>query len=162
MNFTNETIRRQDRLLPETEALDLLVSGQYGVLSMVDVDGQGYGIPLNYVWDGGQSIYFHCAPQGEKLDNIASNCNVSFCVVGLTKVMPDKFTTQYESIVIKGSVVSTLPNDEKMKALELILDKYSPNDKEIGLKYSEKSFHRTAIIKLDIKSMSGKSKKCQL
>lgn len=159
MNYTNETIRRQDRLLPQTEALELLLTGEYGVLSMVDTDGDGYGIPLSYAWDSGQYIYFHCAPQGLKLDNLTANKGVSFCVIGHTKVVPDKFTTQYESIIIKGSVVLTLSDDEKLKALELILDKYSPNDKESGLKYTEKSLHRTAIIRLYIDSISGKCKR---
>ena len=34
---------------------------------MQDVDGSGYGVPLNYVWDGNHSIYIHCAPEGHKL-----------------------------------------------------------------------------------------------
>lgn len=46
-----------------------------------------------------------------------------------------------------------------MKALLLILDKYSPNNKEIGMKYAEKSFHRTNIIRLDIIEVSGKTKR---
>ena len=45
-----------------------------------------------------------------------------------------------------------------MKALELILDKYAPDDKTVGLKYTQKSFHRTEIIRLDIRSASGKCK----
>jgi hypothetical protein len=46
-----------------------------------------------------------------------------------------------------------------MKALELIIDKYSPGDKEVGLKYAQKSFDRTEIIRLDIEKWSGKCKK---
>ena len=45
-----------------------------------------------------------------------------------------------------------------MQALELIIDKYSPDDKAIGLRYAEKSFHRTEIIRIDIDSVSGKQK----
>ena len=45
-----------------------------------------------------------------------------------------------------------------MHALELILDKYCPEDKVVGLKYAEKSFHRTEIIRIDIESASGKQK----
>ena len=44
-------------------------------------------------------------------------------------------------------------------ALELLLDKYSPEDKKNGLKYMEKSFHRTHVLKLIIESVSGKCKK---
>ena len=46
-------------------------------------------------------------------------------------------------------------------ALELLLDKFSPNDKAVGLKYAEKSFYRTEILKLHIQSISGKAKHVQ-
>ena len=46
-----------------------------------------------------------------------------------------------------------------MKALELLLDKLSPEDKVVGMKYAEKSFHRTEIIRLDIDNWSGKCKR---
>ena len=118
----------------------------------------GYGIPLNYVWDGDKYIYFHCAPMGHKLECIDANPGVSFCLVGKTNVISNKFTTAYQSVVIKGEIKRGLLDDEKMKAIELILDKYSPNDKEVGLKYAEKSFHRTEILRLENSSISGKTK----
>ena len=52
MKFTNEQVRRQDRLLDEKRAFEILKEGEYGVLSMQTEDGKGaYGIPLSYVWD---------------------------------------------------------------------------------------------------------------
>src|SRR3972149_8062353 len=97
VTFTNSAVRRQDRLLDAEQATKLLQIGVYGVLSLVDKDGQAYGIPINYVWDSRNSIYLHCAPEGRKLNCIKSNNKVSFCVVGNTHVLPDKFSTEYES-----------------------------------------------------------------
>ncbi|EOA56171.1 nitroimidazol reductase NimA-like FMN-containing flavoprotein (pyridoxamine 5'-phosphate oxidase superfamily) [Parabacteroides sp. PF5-5] len=162
VKLNNEGVRRQDRLLDESGSIELLRTGEYGVLSMVEsVDKEigGYGIPLNYVWDGNHSIYFHCAPEGYKLDCLKENPKVSFSVIGHTKVISHKFTTAYESIVVRGIVFMELTEKECMKALLLILDKYSPNNKEIGMKYAEKSFHRTNIIRLDIIEVSGKTKR---
>ena len=68
MKYVNDTVRRQDRLMDEDRARELLRTSEYGVLSMADTDGTGYGIPVNYVWDGADSIYIHCAPEGHKLD----------------------------------------------------------------------------------------------
>ncbi|WP_032585126.1 pyridoxamine 5'-phosphate oxidase family protein, partial [Bacteroides fragilis] len=102
---------------------------------------------------------FHCAPEGHKLC-ILQNCNqASFCVVGRTRVVSNQFSTEYESIVINGTMICQLEETEKRKALELLLDKYSPEDKKVGLKYIEKSFHRTHVLKLVIKVISGKCKK---
>lgn len=159
MDYRNDRVRRQDRLLEQSRAQELLEEGEYGFLSMQLPDGGGYGVPVNYAWDGGSSIYLHCAPEGRKLDCIRQHPDVSFCVVGRTEVHPSRFTTAYESILLRGEAHTDLPEQERRKALELILEKYSPQDKEVGRKYAEKSFHRTEVIRLDIRTWSGKCKK---
>lgn len=82
--------------------------GRFGVLSLVDGDG-AYGIPVNYVWDGDDSLYVHCAPDGRKLRCIDRRDRVSFCVVGATEVCPAQFTTAYESIVLDCRARRGLP-----------------------------------------------------
>lgn len=159
MKFDNSHARRQDRLLPEPEAINLLKNGEYGYLSLVSEENKAYGIPISFVWNGVESIYFHCAPEGRKLRILSENDDVSFCVVGKTKVIPNQFTTEYQSIILSGKLKIVTEEKESMKALELLLDKYSPNDKTVGLKYSEKSYHRTRILRLDVEKWSGKQKK---
>lgn len=159
MRFNNHNVRRQDRLLDESGAYEILKEGEYGILSMITEDGNGaYGIPLSYVWDRGNSIYIHCAPVGRKLDCIDAHSGVSFCVVGKTKVRPDKFTTAYESVVMKCTAHHSLHDAERMSALSLLVSKYCPDYKMKGIEYAEKSFHRTEIIRLDIEEISGKCK----
>lgn len=159
MIYNNNSVRRQDRLLDGTEAYTLLQQGEYGVLSMLTPDNQPYGIPVNYVWDGEETIYVHCAPAGKKLLCIGSHPEVSFCVVGGTRVIPNKFTTAYESIVIQCKAQTGLPTEERKHALELLIQKYSPDYCDTGMKYAEKSFHRTEIIRLDLIEASGKAKR---
>lgn len=159
MEFNNKDVRRQDRLLDESRAYEIMKNGEYGILSMITEDGNGaYGIPLSYVWDRGNSIYIHCAPVGRKLQCIDANHNVSFCIVGRTQVHPEKFTTAYESVVLKCTAHHSLHEAERMSALSLFVSKYCPNHKIMGMNYAEKSFHRTEIIRLDIEQISGKTK----
>jgi hypothetical protein len=54
-----KNVRRKDRGIGTREAIEILDSAEYGVLSTVDKDGQPYGIPLSYVYKN-NSIYFHC------------------------------------------------------------------------------------------------------
>lgn len=162
MEYNNNDVRRQDRLFPEDEARELLRTGEYGVLSMVDgTSGEAvaYGVPVSYVWDGNDALYVHCAKEGRKLRCLAENARVSFCVVGKTCVIPDKFTTAYQSVVLDCKAEIGLPEDERRKALRMILDKYSPGFAEIGSKYAERSFPRTEVIRLTIGKWSGKSKR---
>ena len=158
MNYTNERIRRQDRLLEEEKAIDLLKNGEYGVLSMQDEGNGAYGIPVNYVWNKENSIYIHCAPEGRKLHCIKRCDTVSFCVVGKTRIISNQFTTEYESIVLKCRACMGLNEEERMHALHLLIEKYSPEYKVIGARYALKSFHRTEVIRLDIEEVSGKCK----
>jgi len=158
MEYTNAQIRRQDRLLDKEKAMSLLRNGEYGVLSMQTEEGEAYGIPVNYVWNGDASIYIHCAPEGRKLRCIAHCNRVSFCIVGKTHVISNQFTTEYESLVLNCKAHTGLDEAERMSALHLLIDKYSPDDKAVGMKYAEKSFHRTEVVRLDIENGSGKSK----
>lgn len=84
-------MRRKDRELKNDEIIEILKNNTYGILSTVSENGDPYGVPISYVFFN-DSIYFHCAIQGHKLDNISNNKSVSFCVVGNTQILPDQFT----------------------------------------------------------------------
>lgn len=157
MEYRNGGVRRQDRLLDEGRARELLLGGEYGFLAMASPEG-GYGIPVNYVVEGG-TVYIHCAPEGRKLRAMASDCRVSFCVVGATRPVPEKFTTAYESVVIEGRARIVSSDGERRRALELLVEKYSPDYASVGAAYIEKSFHRTAVIAIDAERWSGKAKR---
>lgn len=141
----------------EERALELLKTSEYGVLSMVS-EGGGYGIPINFVWNGKSSVYIHCAPEGRKLRALAENAKCSLCIVGKVHLLPRNFTTEYESVILFGEAHLNLPEEERMDALRLLIDKLSPEYKTIGEKYAKASFHRTEVIRVDFSSFSGKKK----
>ena len=159
MKYNNDDVRRRDRLLSEQRATELIRMAEYGVLSMIDEDGLPYAIPVNHVWDGEDCLYIHCAPEGKKLRAIAKNPDVCLCIVGDVNLLPSKFTTEYESVVIRGLARIGLDEEERMKALHLLIDKLSPDYKDLGEKDTLASFHRTEIIKIEVLQFSGKCKK---
>lgn len=153
---TYRAVRRKDHQTDSRTARDLLERGEYGVLSTVDNDGQPYGVPVSYAFDG-QSIYFHCALEGHKLDNLRANPRVSFCVVGSTRVLPEKFATLYESAVVFGEAFF-LEGPEKTRGLELLAAKYSPEHAAAGQDYIEKHFEATRVVCIRVNHISGKAK----
>ncbi|MFV0418406.1 MAG: pyridoxamine 5'-phosphate oxidase family protein [Dysgonomonas sp.] len=154
-------IRRQNRSLEDKLRIEeLLITSEYGFLSLgISENGYGYGIPISYAYDeDSNSLYFHGALEGQKLDMIKQNNKVSFCVVGVTKPIADQFTTLYESVIAFGSVYTDLSEEDKRKALRMLVKKYSPGFEELGDKYMDKSWSRTAVFRIDIEHITAKAK----
>ncbi len=150
-------MRRKDRLILNTEAFSILKKGEYGILSTVSPNNEPYGVPLNYCLID-DCIFFHCALEGSKINNITNNPKVSFCVVGNTEVLPDKFSTRFESCIVQGYAYESFA-DEKQKAIEGLIHKYSENFTSEGLKYIEKLRDKTRVFKITIDSITGKARK---
>jgi len=137
--------------------VEVLKKNDYGVLSTINSNGYPYGVPVSYVYCNG-SIYFHCALVGEKLDNIAAHNKVSFCVVGETCILPDKFSTKYESVILFGTASEVFDEEKNMALLE-ILNKYSPDFLEKGKEYIKTANSKTKVMKINIDHLSGKARK---
>ena len=150
-------LRRKDRAITEEEAIALLNKAEYGVLSTVSENGDPYGVPLNF-WVIDHCIYFHCAVEGQKIDNIQQNKSVSFCTVGNTKILPDKFATKYESVIVSGEVEEVFDMNKQL-ALEGLLHKYSPEFIDKGIKYIEDLNEKTRVFKITIHKLTGKARK---
>ncbi len=166
-------IRRKEKRLTIEECIEILTKAEYGTLSTVGVDDYPYAVPLNYVYHY-ESIYFHCATVGHKLDNIGNCSNVSFNVVTDVWVVPlipdvefnesnskfSGFDTNFNSVIIFGKAKEVF-EEEKMDGLTAFLKKFlDVNEykkyKVAGIKYIEKSFKRTKLIKIEIVHMTGK------
>ena len=150
-------LRRKDRAITEAEAKALLRKAEYGILSTVSDDGQPYGVPLNFCIVE-NSIYFHCAIEGRLIENIKNNCSVSFCIVGNTEILPDKFGMRYESTIVSGNIEEVF-DGQKQIGLEGFLVKYSSDFMEQGREYIEKLGERTRVFKMAICDISGKAKR---
>ena len=148
-------MRRKERLMPEKETLDLLTRAEYGILSTVDDEGQPYGVPVSFA-NTRDMIYFHCALTGHKLDNIQKQKQVSFCVVGDTLVLPNQFSTCFESVIVFGHASIINDREEKLAALTMLAQKYAPEFPTEGDVYIQKGFDHTTVVGIKIHHLSGK------
>ena len=147
-------MRRFRQLLPEQSIKEILYNASNGILSLVDCDGEPYGVPLSFVYDGDSSIYFHSAVKGRKIECITYDQRCSFCVVAQDLIVPEEFTSYFRSVIVKGTIHVVIEDEEIMKGLLLLCDKYSHGinpDSEIS-----KCIDHVALLRLDIDSMTGK------
>lgn len=164
MEINNSLIRRRDRTMPQADAERLLAKGEYAVLAMTEQREHGeapYAVPISYVWDGYDTIYMHCAPEGHKLRCLDANPSACLTVVGHTEVNQHDLTTAYESVVIRGVVSRLLDDESKRNALELFIKKYCPGNIDAAMKAMERSLYRTDILRFSIKSATAKHKSLQ-
>ncbi len=145
------------RKLSDAATLDLLKSGEHGILAVNGDDGYPYAVPLTYsVFD--DCIYFHGADHGYKIDLLKKNPKACFSVFFNVAVLPDKFSANYESVIVTGDI-SFVVGDEKNRALEFLLDQFSPDFKEKGMSFVHSAFgEKTAVFKMTIKEITGKGK----
>ena len=149
-------MRRNEKAISRDECVQVLDTAEYGVLSTVSTDGTPYGTPLNFVYCDG-AVYFHCAPEGHKIENIQHNSNACFNVVDSVVLMPEKFNTQYRSVTVFGTVAIVEDKKEKMTAITSIAAKLSPAFAEEAAAYIKSAFDDIHILKLTIDHMTGKA-----
>ena len=148
-------MRRKEKKLDLQAAVAILEQGEYGILSTADEQNRPYGVPLNYVYQD-NSVYFHAALDGHKIENIRKNPQVSFCVVGDSRIIPAALTTHYESVIVfgKGGVIK---GDERYRALMLLAEKYASGHMDTAEEEIARLDRKTIVIKIEIETISGKA-----
>lgn len=149
-------MRRKKQALSFEENIQVLQRGTSGVLAVHGDDDYPYAVPLSYVYHDNK-IFFHCARTGHKLDAIARNPKVSFCVIDKDQIMQDKYTSYFRSVIIFGKARVLEDEAEKRNAIEILTARYSPDQEEAHRLHAiEKEFKAVCMIELAIEHMSGK------
>lgn len=153
-------MRRGDRSLSSSETSDVLTKANYGILSMNVENDYAYGVPMSYVYTGA-IIYLHSALDGAKLTNLRNNNQVCFSVVGDAYPLTEEFSMRYVSAIVFGLASEVESDDEKLEALMAMIEKYATTADylEKGKAYALNALQKTAVIRIDIQHMTGKSRK---
>ena len=149
---------RKDREKDTAFALEVIRDCEYATLATVNTDGTPYCIPISPVLID-SAIYFHCAQEGQKLDNIRQNNTVCVTCVRRVKLIPEKFTAKYESAVVFGKceIVSDANGREKIMALRVICEKYAKSNMNNFEAKTAGSLSKTCVCKITIEQITGKA-----
>ena len=122
-------MRRIRQQLSQAECDAILQKCSSGVLAVAGDDGYPYTVPMSYLYQDGR-LYFHCAKSGHKLDAVRREPKVSFCVVGQDDVVPERFTTHYQSVVAFGRIRVLEDAQEAHAATDALMRRYAPASTE--------------------------------
>lgn len=151
-------MRRKNQQLPEDECLQILRDATSGVLAVDGDDGYPYAVPLSFAYAEGK-LYFHAAKSGHKLDALRRNPRASFCIIAEDAILPEKYTTCFRSVIAFGTVriVEDDADAEKRLGLDLLADKYSPDETEESRENEiGKLMPALCILVMDIGHLTGK------
>ena len=149
-------MRRNDREITDPRIIkEILNNAEIVHLAMVD-DSQPYLVVMNFAYHE-NSLYLHSAKEGRKIDVLKKNGNVAFLVETNVKQIimddPCKCSTKYESVFGTGYASFIDSDDEKTKALNLLMLKHTG---KANFQYSQASLNATLIIKVEITSLTAK------
>lgn len=148
-------MRRHGQALSLEENIAVLEKGTSGVLAVSGDDDYPYAVPLSYVYHDSK-LFFHCAKTGHKLDAIARNQKVSFCVVDQDRIVPAEYTTYFRSVIAFGQARILEDEPERRRALERIAARYSPDHEQGRLAEIARLMKQVCVIELTIEHITGK------
>ena len=149
-------IRRADRQMTAEECRGVLEGATSGVLALSGDDGYPYAVPMSYVLKG-DTLYFHSAPEGHKIDAVKRCEKASFCVADRDRVDPEHYTTHYRSVIAFGRIRPVEDEAEMRSALLLLAGKYSPGLEEARHhKMINAEIRGVAVLVMQLEHITGK------
>ena len=145
---------KKSREMDAAWALEVMDRAPYMTVGMTDVDGTPYVLPLSLSRIGSHTFYFHCAPEGRKLDILRHHPQV--CLTAVSKCKPTvgpkdgSFTLEYHSAIAYGHAEIVTDDAEKREALRAICKRFLPSHMVAFDAAVLRSMARTAVIRITL------------
>jgi uncharacterized protein len=116
-------IRRTDREIKDKEEInEILRTGKYATLSL-SKENIPYVVTLTYGYDDkSNTMFFHCAKDGKKIEFIKSNPVVCGTIIRDHGYIKGQCKHQYASIVFYGKIRILDSEEMKLNAFEVMLN----------------------------------------
>ena len=150
-------MRRRDREITDpADIADILDRGMVCRLGLCR-DGEPYVVPICYGYSG-NSLYYHCAPEGLKLEILKANPGACFEITVDVRLRPAEkaaaWTMDYRSVIGRGQLNVVTDPSEKRRGIGILMEHYSGRT---GWAVEEEMLRRTTILRLDIDEITGKA-----
>jgi nitroimidazol reductase NimA-like FMN-containing flavoprotein (pyridoxamine 5'-phosphate oxidase superfamily) len=148
-------LRRINQKLSEEECCEILNKETRAVLSLHGEDGYPYGLPMNYVFEGGK-VYLHSAREGHKVDAIAKDPRVCLTVVEKGVPAEGRKGLFVRSVILFGTLRPLADPQEIRKRLKDLGKHIIPKEKAYIDEEIARSADRVCLWEMTIDHMSGK------
>ncbi|MGB9834614.1 MAG: pyridoxamine 5'-phosphate oxidase family protein [bacterium] len=150
-------LRRKEKEIESLEEIYEILRSQRYMTVACSKDNIPYLFTVNYAFELEKKLlYFHCAPQGKKLEYISSNPRVWGEVIEDRGYLAGKCDYNYRSVHFQGEAEIVREEKEKILALELLIDQQEPDPESVKDSLSPEQISKTTIVKIRIRGLSGK------
>jgi uncharacterized protein len=149
-------MRRSDKEITDPQTIrKILEEAEICRIALAD-GNEPYLLPMNFGYKD-NTIYFHSATEGRKIDILKQNNKVCFQMdiekELVTSESPCNWGMKYQSVIGFGKAHIIDDPPEKIKALNIIMSKYSH---ETSFEYSDEAICNVIVIKVEIDNITGK------
>ncbi len=149
-------MRRKDREQSREFALEVVDTCPYAVLATVNTDGTPYCVPVTIVREG-DAIYFHCAPAGQKIENLTVRPEISLACVSRAITRQQTYSVDYASAIVTGVASLVTEQEGKAHALRILCERHTPDAMDGVEKYIASGIGHAAVVRIAITSITGKA-----
>jgi hypothetical protein len=160
------TMRRRHSEVTDPQEIErVLRTATIGRMASTGKDGYPYITPVNFVYHQG-NIYFHCAPVGEKLDNIARDSRVCFQVDIPLAYLDAAFDPQrracklhqmFHCVIIRGEASVVPDSPLKLQVLNALVAKHEPGVALQPVTEDLPPYRACAVVEIRPRTISAKS-----
>jgi uncharacterized protein len=148
-------MRKKEREIKDRAVIDALIwNSPVGRLGLAD-GPEPYVVPLCFGYDG-IALYFHCAPEGRKIELLRRNPQVCFEFDRMEGVVESdqacSFGMRFQSVIGLGTAFFLEEAQEKRQALTVLMKQFSSK----AFTFPDDMLARITVVKIEIVSLSGK------
>ncbi len=149
-------MRRLDKEIIDQTILDEILYNSQVVRVAFSIDNVPHIVPLSFGYFDNK-LYIHSATEGSKIEMINKNNYVCFEMELHSEIMKDNiacnWTTKYRSIIGWGRISIVHDHEEKIKGLDVIMEKYRGKNKN---DYNKTLLNRMVLLVIEIEKYTGK------
>lgn len=163
MSIYTAIMRRSDREITDLQEIGQILERSTVCRIAFSVDNEPYIVPLSYGYDPEtQSLYFHTADRGKKIDCIARNPHVCFEVEGEIRLRTGgrqgcRWTVAYESVVGYGTISEVCGSSDKENGLRFLMNQHAPE--ELEWTFGKKMVETVRVWRLEIDGNAVRGKR---
>jgi nitroimidazol reductase NimA-like FMN-containing flavoprotein (pyridoxamine 5'-phosphate oxidase superfamily) len=144
------------RIITDVKEIENIISKCRIIFVGMSVNDEPYVLPFNFGYRD-STFYIHGAPEGKKIEYLKANKRVCISLEIESdlfvrhETMACSYSMTYKSLVAYGKAEFIEDFDEKVAALNLVMNQYTKKD----FKYSKPSVDGVAVIKIKCEEITA-------